>query len=196
MTCVFNGMSRWRNPITRSQLVPFVEKGCKQEDIAVALGKHNSTICLALKKFGLAIPAHRSVKNSPVCTKCGCTDQSKFRKRPGVAQTERWCSWCVDCTSSNVNLYKQKNRARLIEFLGGKCAVCGFSKYQSALDAHHIDPSIKDVSADSMLSWSWKRLEAELRECVLLCSNCHRGHHNEELSADDEAKIKERAASS
>ena len=76
-----------------------------------------------------------------------------------------------------------------MSFLGGKCVVCGFSKYQSALDAHHVDPIQKDVSAANMVGWKWERIEKELRGCALLCSNCHRGHHNGELSSEDEAKI-------
>jgi predicted HNH restriction endonuclease len=45
-------------------------------------------------------------------------------------------------------------------------------------DFHHIDPSIKEEGIGTLINKGWKRLEAELKKCIVLCSNCHRIEHN------------------
>jgi 5-methylcytosine-specific restriction endonuclease McrA len=154
-----------------------------------------NTVFYALKRAGLRSNGRKfTARVLPVCAKCGCTDPKRFNKRKGhgyeVNPNGVWCAWCIPCTSTNVNEYKQRNRARTIEFLGGKCVVCGFSKYSAALDVHHVDPAKKDQAANTMIGWRWERLQKELEGCVLLCSNCHRGHHSGELSPEDEAQVR------
>ena len=62
-----------------------------------------------------------------------------------------------------------------IEYKGGVCQICEYSKYQGALDLHHIDPSEKDFSLGHKgYTRSWERIKAELDKCVLLCATCHR----------------------
>ena len=64
----------------------------------------------------------------------------------------------------------------MIEYKGGKCICCGFNKHYSALDFHHLDPSIKEFNL-TRNSIGWNKLQSELDKCVLLCSNCHRMIH-------------------
>jgi predicted HNH restriction endonuclease len=66
-----------------------------------------------------------------------------------------------------------KNRA--IDYLGGKCRICGYDKCPSAMVFHHLDPREKDFDISSRLSW--EAIEPELKKCVLLCSNCHHEVH-------------------
>lgn len=56
------------------------------------------------------------------------------------------------------------------------CAICGECE-PVALDLHHTDPTVKEDNPSSMLSGSTKKLLAEVRKCVVLCSNCHRKVH-------------------
>ncbi len=64
-----------------------------------------------------------------------------------------------------------------VEYLGGKCKICGYNRCVAALDFHHINPKEKEFSISSR-SVSEKRLYLELDKCILLCSNCHREIHN------------------
>lgn len=74
--------------------------------------------------------------------------------------------------------YQMKNKVRAINYLGGKCSVCGFD-HPSALQFHHRDPTMKAFSITSKeLSTPKKRpwdtvIIPELDKCDLLCSNCH-----------------------
>ena len=78
------------------------------------------------------------------------------------------------------NFEASQKRLRLKEqavaFLGGECAICGYSKCPAAFDFHHPDSSSKDFSISEKSSWD-ATFEAELRKCVLLCTNCHREVH-------------------
>jgi predicted HNH restriction endonuclease len=67
-------------------------------------------------------------------------------------------------------------RAQAVEYLGGKCRICGYDKCIAAFDFHHIDPMEKDFNISS--ATSWEKAKAELDKCELLCSNCHREVHD------------------
>src|SRR3989344_840031 len=71
-----------------------------------------------------------------------------------------------------------KRRRRLkelaIQSKGGKCMVCGYSKYNGALDFHHVNPTEQDFALSVRgLTRSWERVKKEIEKCVLVCSNCH-----------------------
>jgi hypothetical protein len=75
------------------------------------------------------------------------------------------------------NKRRKDLRQRAVEYLGGKCCICGYSKCIGAMDFHHIESQIKDFTISSRMT-SWEAIEKELRKCVLLCSNCHREAHD------------------
>lgn len=56
------------------------------------------------------------------------------------------------------------------------CQRCGYDKYFSILEFHHVDPLEKE---SSIYIWRkpTKRLLEELEKCILLCPNCHKEHH-------------------
>ena len=70
---------------------------------------------------------------------------------------------------------RKKLKQMAVEFMGGKCKICGYQRCIRALEFHHIDPSKKEfsVSADG-LTRSWEKIKQELAKTVLLCANCHR----------------------
>jgi 5-methylcytosine-specific restriction endonuclease McrA len=76
-----------------------------------------------------------------------------------------------------LNLGNEK-RKYAIDQLGGKCSVCGYSKYIGAIDIHHIDPSKKDDKFCGLRGWSKERILKEIQNCVALCKNCHAEAHN------------------
>ena len=68
-------------------------------------------------------------------------------------------------------------KQKAVDYLGGHCTICSYNKTNSALEFHHIDDFEKDFNISSKMS-SWKRIEKELKKCVLLCANCHREVHD------------------
>jgi len=58
------------------------------------------------------------------------------------------------------------------------CSVCGYKKSLMALHFHHTGPKKKEVSG--MLAYSRKALKEEVRNCILVCSNCHCEIHEDE----------------
>ncbi|MDP1706214.1 MAG: hypothetical protein Q8L36_00070 [bacterium] len=70
---------------------------------------------------------------------------------------------------------RRKIKQLSIEYKGGKCQLCGYSKYQGALDLHHKNPKTKLFGiGDKGYTRSWETVKKELDKCVLVCANCHR----------------------
>lgn len=69
-------------------------------------------------------------------------------------------------------------KRRMIAFLGGACVRCRRTVddfgHVAAFDFHHRDPREKSFMICRKYSYSWARLESELRKCELLCASCHR----------------------
>ena len=74
-----------------------------------------------------------------------------------------------------VSKRRRKLKGMAIEYKGGKCQICGYSKYQGALDLHHVNPSEKEFSLGHKgYTRSWEKIAQELDKCILLCATCHR----------------------
>ncbi len=73
-----------------------------------------------------------------------------------------------------------------IDHLGSRCGRCGYDRCGEALEFHHIESSSKDFSISGKgYTRSWKRVEEEIKKCLLLCANCHREiHAGMQLSAE------------
>jgi len=63
----------------------------------------------------------------------------------------------------------------LVEYMGGKCSFCWYSRCLSALEFHHIDVSRKEFNISS--TTNLEKAKKELDGCILLCANCHREAH-------------------
>jgi hypothetical protein len=86
--------------------------------------------------------------------------------------------------------YKYKNRHReslsrrelklkAIEYKGGCCEACAYSKCVAALSFHHRDPTQKDFGISRLINtMSWPRIVEELDKCSLLCLVCHTEVHS------------------
>lgn len=73
--------------------------------------------------------------------------------------------------------HQRANRARGIEYLGGKCLICGNAFHPLVYDFHHLGEKEKVSKMTDLRSRSWERFRAELDKCVLLCAGCHRLLH-------------------
>lgn len=78
----------------------------------------------------------------------------------------------------SVSEARRRTKAKAVEYKGGKCEVCGYSKSQAAMDFHHVDPTQKDLAIGSGNPRQWEVIRVELDKCRLLCSNCHREEHD------------------
>jgi hypothetical protein len=97
------------------------------------------------------------------CKRCGRV--YIYDKRLGHNTTE--CNSCV------MNKNRRARKIKAVEYKGGKCERCGYSKCLRALEFHHRDKTTKDFQISHMCSMSWERLKNELDKCDLVCSNCH-----------------------
>lgn len=104
------------------------------------------------------------------CHRCGTTDVTKFYGRR--------MDYCGKCFNKQKLESGHKRRDWAINLLGGKCVVCGFDKWNSGLDMHHICPSEKDICFRGFRYWSMERCKKELEKCVLICRTCHAGVHS------------------
>lgn len=72
-----------------------------------------------------------------------------------------------------VTTKRKRLKQKAIEYKGGKCVLCGYSKYVGSLDFHHLNPQTKDFIISSGNCKSWEKIKKELDKCVLICKNCH-----------------------
>ena len=54
------------------------------------------------------------------------------------------------------------------------CLCCKYKKFGGSLDFHHLDPESKDIriTATHWVSNS-KKIKTEMKNCILVCKNCH-----------------------
>lgn len=77
-----------------------------------------------------------------------------------------------------------KIRLLAIDYLGGKCAYCGYLRYPEVLEFHHTDPTKKEFNVSSKGHCrGWEKVKQEIEKCILLCANCHRELHVEQKLA-------------
>lgn len=60
------------------------------------------------------------------------------------------------------------------------CIKCG-EKHPACLSFHHLNPSDKKLHFGKQYSYARSRYEEELRKCVIMCENCHRKLHWENI---------------
>jgi hypothetical protein len=72
----------------------------------------------------------------------------------------------------------RRNKEKAVEYLGGKCELCGYNKDRSALVFHHKNPMEKEGRVK--LLGKWVKAKEELDKCQLLCANCHFELHSNE----------------
>jgi len=151
----------------KEKLVQLVSKGYSTWSMSRELGVGQTTIRYWLKKYDI-----RTLNNGKALRhKCSCgeTNPVKF-----YGNKRRICGKCHN--QQNIKRGHEK-RLKAIRHLGGKCIKCGYMKYSCSINIHHTNPDNKDPNFSSMRGWSWKRIEKEMEECVLLCSNCHSAVH-------------------
>lgn len=91
---------------------------------------------------------------------------------------------------SKISRFRARFKWRLVEYKGGCCTKCGYSKkVPSAYDFHHVGE--KDFGIGQR-RWDFERAKKEVDKCVLLCRNCHMEVHYGELNEDDLILLREK----
>lgn len=130
---------------------------------------------------------------------CSCCGEVKFveefNKKKGPKDGLQ--HWCKTCNRERSRRYYAENREKHRALVRVKtkerkeelkqkvhamkaeagCLLCE-ERDPACLDFHHPN-SDKEVSIATAISerWCWDRIEAEIRKCVVLCSNHHRKLH-------------------
>ena len=89
-------------------------------------------------------------------------------------------SQCKDCVDARSQKRHQARKQTAVNYLGGTCIKCGYSKCIAALEFHHKDPTQKDFEIGTPKKGETiEALHSELDKCILVCANCHREIHTE-----------------
>lgn len=106
------------------------------------------------------------------CAWKNCANEA--RENPYKGHEPIYCS--KKCKNkATVDSMRHRRKQDAVNYLGGKCSVCGYNKCLGALDFHHVNPDEKDFALSGKTKW--EDMKKELDKCVLLCANCHREHH-------------------
>ena len=81
----------------------------------------------------------------------------------------------------SVNNSRKRLKKKLVEYKGGKCEICGYDKCIAALEFHHLNPKEKEFNIGCKHVLSFEKCKKEVDKCMLVCSNCHREIHYEEI---------------
>ena len=75
--------------------------------------------------------------------------------------------------------YRKQVLDVLAEFKRKGCAMCPEARHV-CLDAHHLDPTVKEHNIGDMVStrYSAKKVKIELDKCICVCKNCHAVIHS------------------
>jgi hypothetical protein len=164
-----------RGPISREELMPLIDAGATQEELARAFDRSVASIRHWLKRHGLRTanrrgPRSRGGLDRPLLIVSDCPHH-------GVAEfvlEARGAYRCKRCRSEAVLRWRRNKKLRLIEEAGGACALCGYDRHPGSLQFHHRDPASKrfNISRHGMTR-SFAECREEAAKCVLLCANCH-----------------------
>ena len=110
------------------------------------------------------------------CRRCDTTKHRDefYTRRKGTALTP----YCKRCTNNQAVEKQRGFKLLCIEYKGGVCEGCGYSKCAGALEFHHRDPNEKDFTLSGIKKTKLNdEIRNELDKCDLLCANCHREAH-------------------
>lgn len=131
--------------------------------------------------------------NTKICSKC---DKNKSLNDFPFKNKEKniYHSACKECwkvirkksydlnkktTFERNRRNKKRNKNWYVEYKSNlKCEKCG-ETHPACLDFHHISPNEKETEISLLINntISFKKIQKEIDKCIVLCANCHRKHH-------------------
>ena len=164
--------------ISREQLECMLSRGASLREMAADLGLSVSTIRYWLKKHDLSPTGiGRTRAESAAARRAGVKRLAKTCPHHGKTDfvlESRGYYRCVKCRSEAVSRRRREAKRGLVADAGGSCLLCGYRRYQGALQFHHLDPDGKLFAISRRgVTRRLAELRAEADKCVLLCANCH-----------------------
>lgn len=140
----------------------------------------NRRYCLVCSPYGARLK-NRKTGDIKTCSRCMEPLLLKeFYPRRKMEGAGNLSPWCRACYRKDAAVRSKSFKEQCVQYKGGSCIRCGYSKYSGALEFHHRDPSQKDFGLAQIHTRRWsEKIEAELDKCDLLCANCHREVHGE-----------------
>jgi hypothetical protein len=122
--------------------------------------------CLKCSPFGKhnTKQLHINSEQDKVCNCLVCKKDYIYSKKKANST--------IRCNSCYVRERRRKIKEEAIQFMGGKCKVCGYDKCHASMDFHHINPNEKEFGISGNNTSKIKLFE-ELKKCILVCKNCH-----------------------
>lgn len=154
-----------------------IEAGATIREAAAELSVGYSTVRHWLKRLAIeteTVRRRRGEKRARANGKLGVTRVCpKHGKTIFVVRSEGGYR-CGKCRMAAVSNWRRRVKRRLVERAGGACELCGYNRYDGALQFHHVDAESKrfPISRNGTTR-SWAELCAEADKCALLCANCH-----------------------
>ncbi len=164
----------------RERLEELVARGLSIAQIAGEVDRSKATVRHWLRRYGLKTWSPSGARRSA---------ESESARAAGVREPVMACARhgetefvidargyyrCRKCRGEAVSRRRRKVKEILVSEAGGACVLCGYAQSPRALHFHHLDPSEKRIEINARgQALSLDTLRAEVRKCVLLCSNCH-----------------------
>lgn len=123
--------------------------------------------------YAVGVPIAR--RGSVICIRFSVTHASFAASRDGIMPLKD-LNERRKYMKTQVLSYYRRTKQKAIEYKGGKCVVCGYSKCHRALGFHHLNSSDKRFNISSSTR-SFASIKKELDKCILVCANCHAEIH-------------------
>jgi hypothetical protein len=134
------------------------------------------SFCLECSPYGQYIKNKKPIIDGR--RECNMCRQFKLLSEFRKSKTGRVCVNCNDCDKIRISTYNRTLKQKAVDYLGGKCSVCGYNRCMRSLVFHHKDPTQKEFSLARRKCLNWEDTKKELDKCALLCANCHGEIHD------------------
>jgi len=86
----------------------------------------------------------------------------------------------------------RRNKEFIDSFKKNGCSICGYKRCLAALDFHHPDPQKKEIPFGLKRStYSIRKIARMVKDCIVVCSNCHREIHAGMITAPPKRRTKD-----
>lgn len=167
-----------KGSLPREDLEHLALEGASLKEMAERFDRSISTVRYWLSRYGLSaakggarrVIALEALSNGTQTVELKCRHHGLTAHAVGANGYYR----CKRCRAGRVAEWRRRTKRRLVDEHGGECQLCGYKRFEGALQFHHLDPTQKRFGlAVRGLTRSIDELRAEASKCVLLCSNCH-----------------------
>lgn len=165
--------------MSKNELQALVDNGYSQRQIANKKKCSQATVKYWLKKYNIRTNFNRFNKKEKLfkCADCGECDPNKFLILRKKGKECIHHSLCKRCHNKRCIERQRKYKKLAVEYKGGKCCRCGYSKCAGSLHFHHPDPSVKEKNWRNVRNMSFSKIKMLIDKCELLCANCHGEEH-------------------